>query len=103
VPAFERLGVRTSLLVGSLKAQDKKRVHDGLRDGTIQVVVGTHALIQADVGFKKLAMVVIDEQHRFGVRQRAALLKDDPHILVMTATPIPRTLALPRTPTWISR
>ncbi len=94
VPAFERLGVRTSLLVGSLKSQDKKRVHDELRDGTIQVVVGTHALIQAEVAFKKLALVVIDEQHRFGVRQRAALLKDDPHILVMTATPIPRTLAL---------
>jgi ATP-dependent DNA helicase RecG len=57
-------------------------------------VVGTHALIQSEVVFKKLALVVIDEQHRFGVRQRAALLKDDPHILVMTATPIPRTLAL---------
>ena len=94
VPVFERLGVRTSLLVGSLKAVDKKRVHDDLRAGTIQVVVGTHALIQPDVAFKKLALVVIDEQHRFGVRQRAALLKDDPHILVMTATPIPRTLAL---------
>jgi ATP-dependent DNA helicase RecG len=94
VPAFERLGVRMSLLVGSLKPTDKKRVHEELRDGTIQVVVGTHALIQTEVAFKKLALVVIDEQHRFGVRQRASLLKDDPHILVMTATPIPRTLAL---------
>ncbi len=94
VGAFERLGVRTSLLVGSLKAPDKKRVHEELRNGTIQVVVGTHALIQSEVAFKRLALVVIDEQHRFGVRQRAALLKDDPHILVMTATPIPRTLAL---------
>jgi ATP-dependent DNA helicase RecG len=94
VSAFEKLGVRTSLLVGSLKPQDKKRVHEELRDGTIQVVIGTHALIQAEVKFRKLALVVIDEQHRFGVRQRAALLKDDPHILVMTATPIPRTLAL---------
>ncbi len=93
-PAFERLGVRTSLLIGSLKPPEKKRVHEELRDGTIQVVVGTHALIQAEVAFKKLALVVIDEQHRFGVRQRAALLKDDPHIMVMTATPIPRTLAL---------
>jgi ATP-dependent DNA helicase RecG len=93
-PAFERLGVRTSLLIGSLKPHDKKQVHEGLRDGTIHVVVGTHALIQTDVAFRKLALVVIDEQHRFGVRQRAALLKDDPHILVMTATPIPRTLAL---------
>jgi ATP-dependent DNA helicase RecG len=94
VPAFERIGVRTSLLVGSLKPADKKRVHEELRDGTIQVVVGTHALIQSEVAFEKLALVVIDEQHRFGVRQRATLLKDDPHILVMTATPIPRTLAL---------
>ena len=94
VPSFERLGIRTSLLVGSLKPADKKRVHDELKNGTIQVVVGTHALIQSEVVFKKLALVVIDEQHRFGVRQRAALLKDDPHILVMTATPIPRTLAL---------
>ncbi len=94
VPAFERLGVRTSLLIGSLKPQDKKRVHEELKSGVIQVVVGTHALIQSDVTFKRLALVVIDEQHRFGVRQRAALLKDDPHILVMTATPIPRTLAL---------
>ncbi len=94
VPAFERLGVRTSLLVGSLKPADKKRVHEELKSGAIQVVVGTHALIQSEVVFKKLALVVIDEQHRFGVRQRAALLKDDPHILVMTATPIPRTLAL---------
>jgi ATP-dependent DNA helicase RecG len=93
-PAFERLGVCTSLLIGSLKPHDKKQVHEGLRDGTIHVVVGTHALIQTDVAFRKLALVVIDEQHRFGVRQRAALLKDDPHILVMTATPIPRTLAL---------
>ncbi|HEU4366205.1 MAG TPA: ATP-dependent DNA helicase RecG [Candidatus Krumholzibacteria bacterium] len=94
VPHMERLGVRMSLLVGSLKAPDKKRVREGLKDGTIQMVVGTHALIQADVSFKKLALVVIDEQHRFGVRQRAALVADDPHILVMTATPIPRTLAL---------
>ncbi|HEX5132418.1 MAG TPA: ATP-dependent DNA helicase RecG [Candidatus Krumholzibacteria bacterium] len=94
VPQMERLGIRMSLLVGSLKAPDKRRVHAGLRDGSIQMVVGTHALIQSDVSFKKLALVVIDEQHRFGVRQRAALVADDPHILVMTATPIPRTLAL---------
>jgi ATP-dependent DNA helicase RecG len=94
VPSMERLGVRLSLLVGSLKAPEKKRVHDGLRDGTIQAVVGTHALIQSEVSFRNLALVVIDEQHRFGVRQRAALVAGDPHILVMTATPIPRTLAL---------
>jgi len=94
VPRMERLGLRMSLLIGSLKAADKKRVHEGLRDGSIQLVVGTHALIQSDVSFKNLGVVVIDEQHRFGVRQRAALLAGDPHMLVMTATPIPRTLAL---------
>ncbi len=94
VPHMERIGVRMGLLVGALKAPEKKRVHDGLRDGSIQLVVGTHALIQSDVSFKHLALAVIDEQHRFGVRQRAALAAGDPHILVMTATPIPRTLAL---------
>jgi ATP-dependent DNA helicase RecG len=94
VPHMERLGVRMSLLIGSLKSADKKNVHAGLRDGSIQLVVGTHALIQSEVRFKHLAIAVIDEQHRFGVRQRAALVEGDPHMLVMTATPIPRTLAL---------
>ena len=77
------------------KAELKKRI----ADGTIKLVVGTHALIQKDVTFDRLALVIIDEQHRFGVRQRAALVKNDsselvPHLLSMTATPIPRTLAL---------
>ena len=94
VPHMERLGLSMALLIGSLKPAEKRRVHEGLRAGTIHAVVGTHALIQADVAFKRLALVVIDEQHRFGVRQRAALLAGDPHMLVMTATPIPRTLAL---------
>jgi ATP-dependent DNA helicase RecG len=94
VPHMERLGVRMSVLIGSLKPAEKKGVHAGLRDGSIQLVVGTHALIQSEVKFKHLAVAVIDEQHRFGVRQRAALLESDPHMLVMTATPIPRTLAL---------
>jgi len=94
VPHMERIGVRMSLLIGSLKAADKKGVQAGLRDGSIQIVVGTHALIQSEVKFKHLAVAVIDEQHRFGVRQRAALVEDGPHMLVMTATPIPRTLAL---------
>jgi ATP-dependent DNA helicase RecG len=93
-PHMERLGVRMALLIGSLRPAEKKAVHEGLRDGSIQIVVGTHALIQAEVTFRHLAVVVIDEQHRFGVRQRAALLSGDPHMLVMTATPIPRTLAL---------
>lgn len=94
VPHMERLGLSMSLLIGSLKPPEKRRVQEGLRDGSIHVVVGTHALIQSGVTFKRLALVVIDEQHRFGVRQRAALLAGDPHMLVMTATPIPRTLAL---------
>jgi len=95
-PHFERLGVRCDLLIGGLKAARKREIHAGLADGTIQLVIGTHALIQSDVRFKNLAVVVIDEQHRFGVRQRAALVREGgtPHMLVMTATPIPRTLAL---------
>jgi ATP-dependent DNA helicase RecG len=93
-PSMERLGLSLSLLIGSLKPTEKRRVHEGLREGTVHAVVGTHALIQSEVKFKRLALVIIDEQHRFGVRQRAALLAGDPHMLVMTATPIPRTLAL---------
>jgi ATP-dependent DNA helicase RecG len=93
---FDTLGVRTALLTGSLKAALKKAIHAELASGAIGVVVGTHALIQDEVRFKNLAVVVIDEQHRFGVRQRAAFIDGDrpPHMLVMTATPIPRTLAL---------
>jgi ATP-dependent DNA helicase RecG len=95
-PHFERLGVRCELLIGGLRAARKREIHAGLADGSIQLVIGTHALIQSDVRFKNLAVVVIDEQHRFGVRQRAALVREGgtPHMLVMTATPIPRTLAL---------
>jgi ATP-dependent DNA helicase RecG len=93
---FDPLGIAVTLLIGSLKSGDKKRIHVGIADGTVGVVVGTHALIQEGVEFAKLGLVVIDEQHRFGVRQRAALLarNANPHMLVMTATPIPRTLAL---------
>jgi ATP-dependent DNA helicase RecG len=95
-PLFDAVGVRVGLLIGSLKPAEKKTIQAQVAAGDIAVVVGTHALIQDDVHFKKLAVVVIDEQHRFGVRQRAALLAKnaDPHMLVMTATPIPRTLAL---------
>jgi ATP-dependent DNA helicase RecG len=95
-PMFERLGVTTELLLGSLKQSQKHRIHADLAAGRIGIVVGTHALIQSEVRFKNLAVVVIDEQHRFGVRQRAALMRDKitPHMLVMTATPIPRSLAL---------
>jgi len=95
-PMFEALGVRTALLTGSLKAAQKRELHARLASGAVHVVIGTHALIQDEVRFKNLAVVVIDEQHRFGVRQRAAFIEGDrpPHMLVMTATPIPRTLAL---------
>jgi ATP-dependent DNA helicase RecG len=95
-PQFERLGVNTALLIGSLKPAEKRETHRRLAEGRIDIVVGTHALIQSEVGFKNLGLVVIDEQQRFGVRQRAALMRANgtPHMLVMTATPIPRTLAL---------
>ncbi len=93
---FADLGVELALLTGSMSAADKKAVHARLASGELRAVVGTHALIQEGVSFRRLGLVVIDEQHRFGVRQRAALVRDGhaPHMLVMTATPIPRTLAL---------
>lgn len=90
------LGVRTALLTRTTPKGEKEEVLAGLADGKIGIVFGTHALIQGDVEFKKLGLIVIDEQHRFGVLQRAALKQKGlhPHILVMTATPIPRTLAM---------
>jgi ATP-dependent DNA helicase RecG len=93
---LEAAGVSAALLIGALKAGDKRKIHRSIASGEVPVVIGTHAVIQEAVNFKKLGLVVIDEQHRFGVRQRAALLggEEHPHILVMTATPIPRTLAL---------
>jgi ATP-dependent DNA helicase RecG len=94
--ASGRDGVCVRLLTGSLSAAEKQAVYDGLADGTVDVVIGTHALIQSGVEFRKLGLAIIDEQHRFGVEQRAALRQKgyNPHVLVMTATPIPRTLAL---------
>jgi len=90
------IGLAASLLVGSISAKEKKQVLEGLKDGSITCVIGTHALIQKTVAFKNIGLVITDEQHRFGVRQRAALSAHgtNPDILVMTATPIPRTLAL---------
>ena len=84
------------LLTGSTAGEDRERIYAGLADGSLQVVVGTHALIQEAVNFKDLAFVVVDEQHRFGVEQRGALRQKgyNPHLLVMTATPIPRSLEL---------
>jgi ATP-dependent DNA helicase RecG len=87
---------RVELLVGSLKASEKKRLHKDIAAGEVNAVVGTHALIQEAVAFSKLGIVVIDEQHRFGVLQRASLRERgfNPDVLVMTATPIPRSLAM---------
>lgn len=90
------LGVIVALLTGNTKTLERREIYRELTDGTINVVIGTHALIQENVIFKKLGLVIIDEQHRFGVGQRQALINkgDQPDILAMTATPIPRTLAL---------
>ncbi len=84
------------LLIGDTPESDKQAIREGLEDGTIKVVIGTHALIEAPINFQRLQLAVIDEQHRFGVAQRSALRSkgENPHLLVMTATPIPRSLAL---------
>lgn len=91
--------VKVALLTGSTKPSERKRIHTGLEDGSIGIITGTHALIEDNVIFKHLGLAIIDEQHRFGVDQRAKLWNKTageipPHILVMTATPIPRTLAM---------
>ena len=92
---LEGLNVSVELLIGSLKPSEKKKNKQRIASGETQLVIGTHALIEDDVVFSRLGLVVIDEQHRFGVEQRAKLwAKGLPHILVMTATPIPRTLAM---------
>ena len=89
--------VRVALLTGSTKAKERREIDEGLRSGEIDILIGTHAVIEDNVVFSHLGFVVIDEQHRFGVDQRARLrlkASEPPHILVMTATPIPRTLAM---------
>ncbi len=94
---LQGLDIRVDLLVGALKPSQKKSIKQRLANGDIDILIGTHALIEDSVQFKQLGYVVIDEQHRFGVEQRAKLWKKSatpPHILVMTATPIPRTLAM---------
>ncbi|MDX9773287.1 MAG: ATP-dependent DNA helicase RecG [Bacteroidales bacterium] len=94
---IEGIDVRVALLTGSTKRSERSRIEKGLLDGTIDILIGTHALIEENVRYSKLGLVIIDEQHRFGVAQRAKLWqKSDcpPHVLVMTATPIPRTLAM---------
>ena len=92
-------GVKSALLTGSSKTSERKEVHSGLEDGSIGIIVGTHALIEDNVVFRNLGLAIIDEQHRFGVEQRSRLWRKascgaPPHVLVMTATPIPRTLAM---------
>lgn len=93
---FASTDVRVALLTGSVKAGEKKEIKKALCNGEIDLIVGTHALIQNDVEFENLGLVCTDEQHRFGVQQRAnlAMKGDNPHLMVMSATPIPRTLGL---------
>ena len=92
-------GVRSALLTGSSKTAERREVHQGIEDGSIGILVGTHALLEDNVVFRNLGLAIIDEQHRFGVEQRSKLWSKGPagmppHVLVMTATPIPRTLAM---------
>lgn len=93
---FSHFGITTAFLGGSMKAKEKRETLSRIASGEVQVVIGTHALIQSNVEFKNLGFVVADEQHRFGVEQRAKLMAkgENPHMLIMSATPIPRTLAL---------
>jgi ATP-dependent DNA helicase RecG len=97
-PLLDALGVRSAFLSGSLRAAEKRRIHDAIGSGEVQVAIGTHAVISEAVEFQRLGLAVVDEQHRFGVAQRAALQAKggglEPHVLALTATPIPRTLAL---------
>ena len=91
------IGINVRLLTGSTRAKERREIHAQLEDGSLHIIVGTHALLEDPVKFKALGMAVIDEQHRFGVAQRARLWGKGPippHVLVMTATPIPRTLAM---------
>lgn len=93
---LEPFPICVELLTGSTPAKEKRRITAGLKNREIQIIIGTHALIQNQVEFDKLALVITDEQHRFGVRQRESLSEKgkEPHVLVMSATPIPRTLAI---------
>jgi ATP-dependent DNA helicase RecG len=93
-----KMDVTIALLTGSTKKSERKKIHDALSEGSLQLLIGTHALIENEVKFKNLSLAIIDEQHRFGVAQRSRLWEKNsaymPHVLVMTATPIPRTLAM---------
>ncbi len=93
---FKSFEIKTVLLTGSMTAKQKREAYELIKTGQADIIVGTHAVIQKEVEFSRLALVITDEQHRFGVKQRSALAEkgEHPHMLVMTATPIPRTLAL---------
>ena len=91
------MGLQVALLTGSVKAKKRREIHQQLEDGSLHILIGTHALLEDKVKYKNVGIAIIDEQHRFGVAQRSKLWKKNttvPHILVMTATPIPRTLAM---------
>lgn len=93
----DKIGLNIALLTGSTSKKERKIIHENLENGELSILVGTHALIEEKVKFKNLGLAIVDEQHRFGVAQRAKLWrkgKKPPHILIMTATPIPRTLAM---------
>ena len=93
---FDKLGIKTELLLGSTKAKERRRIYEAVESGECRVVIGTHALLSDKINYKSLGLIITDEQHRFGVMQRAALKEraSSAHVLVMSATPIPRTLAL---------
>jgi ATP-dependent DNA helicase RecG len=92
------MGISIALLTGSTKKSARKEIHESLRNGSLKILIGTHALLEEEVQFQNLGLAVVDEQHRFGVAQRSKLWQKNidlyPHVLVMTATPIPRTLAM---------
>ena len=93
----KELNINIKLIQGSSKASERREIHEMLENGELNILIGTHALLEDKVKFKNLGLAVIDEQHRFGVKQRSKLWKKNtfpPHVLVMTATPIPRTLAM---------
>jgi ATP-dependent DNA helicase RecG len=94
----DKMNIRIALLTGSVKKKDRKPIHEALENGSLKILIGTHALLEEEVKFNKLGLAIIDEQHRFGVAQRSKLWQKNanvyPHVLVMTATPIPRTLAM---------
>jgi len=97
VELLEGIDIRVALLTGSVKAKKRREIHQQLEDGSLHILIGTHALLEDKVVFKNLGIAIIDEQHRFGVAQRSKMWKKNvlpPHVLVMTATPIPRTLAM---------